>query len=142
MSDNMYMKICFYDNDFGLCVREATARLWKYIFDNNNHLLEDYSIENIFEYLNEKGYLINFIKTLVDLEYIAQEIEFHTRGLYRKDRNIKIENRSKELDSVTNRYLSIDLSFLNESDYNHKNHKWENGEVIYLNLKTGEIIET
>ena len=51
-----YLKVRFYDNDFGLPVKEALKRLWGYIHENNNHLVE--SLPWIFRKLHTEIKLI------------------------------------------------------------------------------------
>lgn len=139
-----YLHIKFGDNDFGGCVESALKRLWGWVHENNAHCIStekndryfsNLSLAEMFVRLNRAGSLKPLISRMIDLEYMASNVEFETRGLYWKRVEWKEKGNLSPMESLTSRYLSFDISF-------HKNKtftkKWQNGEHAFLNLKTGE----
>lgn len=134
----MYVKVEFHDNDFGNPVRNGLDRLWNYVYENNSHAFQDtFTILDAFKWLHKEGHLKRLLDMLVDIEYIACNVEFCTRGLYHTNPQIREQDIPESTESITKSYLTLDISIIEDNEYDAN--KWENGEVAYLNIETGDI---
>jgi len=143
MSEKIYMKVNFYDNDYGQPVTNAIKRLWTWIHKNNAHCLRskgkgdthfsDRTLSDIFIELNNVDALVPMIERLIDSEYIAFDVEFSTRGLYWDSVDWKEKKIPKKMKRCTD-YLNVDVSFQKTYSKN-----WQNGEVLILNTETGKV---
>ncbi len=74
------------------------------------------------------------IARAVDAEYHYGEVEFATRGLHWKEVDWKKKKVGKAFESITDTYLSTEVSFHAEMSG-----EWANGEELWLNLETGDV---
>ena len=138
-----YLRIRFGDNDFGLPVENALKRIWADVHRNNAHLIvvsgreDDHelnSITEMFHALHKVGALQPMIARAVDCEDHYKEVEFATRGLHSQKFPWDDKVVSKSFESITDKYLSIDLSF-----HTGMSKEWANGEEAWLDLETGKF---
>ena len=137
-----YLRVSFGDNDFGIPVSDALQRVWLWVNENNSHLLEGRTVADLFELLHKQGALSVLLERAIDAEYHYRDVEFATRSLYTIDfpdsLPINWENHvvKKEFRSITDEYLTIDLSFHDDKKFAQE---WANGEEAALDLQTGEV---
>ena len=135
------LEVIFGDNDFGWPVERALRRLWAFMHENNQHLTERPMAE-LFLFAHQHERLAKWLNRLVDIEYLASGVEFCTRGIStRLDKgdtatSYPFDDLPEELESITTRYLSLELVF---HDGNAFTKDWKNGEHAYLNLSSGDV---
>lgn len=138
-----YLKVSFYDNDFGWYVERALRRLWDFLKENNAHPLGGSTSDAFMELfigLNKAGALHSLLERLYVLAYLEGDVELSTRGLYRMgdDRDVDYSKAIiKDAGKVQyeNECLWLDIEFRKIGRFIKK---WCNGECAYLNLQTGE----
>lgn len=139
-----YLRIEFGDNDFGIPVQAALKRIWADVHENNAHLIDPLwghkdkdelgSLPEMFQELHKVGALAPMIARAVDCEYHYSEVEYATRGLQSTKFSWKDKVVTKTFESITDTYLSTDLSFHAEMSED-----WANGEEAWLDLETGKV---
>ena len=139
-----YLRVKFGDNDFGIPVQDALKRIWADVHRNNAHLIdpawgrqEDHelsSLPEMFHALHKVGALKPMIARTVDCEYHYSDVESATRGLYSQKFPWDDKVVTKTFESITDKYLSTDLSFHAEMS-----ESWANGEEAWLDLETGKV---
>ncbi len=137
------MMVSFGDNDFGSPVELAVKRLWGWIHESNAHCLNafgegdehfsDRTLPDIFIELSKAGVLLPMVERLIDVEYIAGDVEFATRGLYWTDVDWKKKVVPETMTGCT-AYIHISVSFRKTPET-----RWQNGEKIMLNTETGAV---
>ena len=141
-----YLKIHFGDNDFCSYVQEAVEKVSEDIHSSNAHNLstdpnnEHFSsltISGIFAKLHKAGALQLLLERAVDAVHHYSEVEFTIRGLYWKKVEWGEKKVSKEFLSITEGPGGILLTL---SFHAKRNDKWENGEVVWLDMDTGEVV--
>lgn len=140
MSENRkaarYLSVSFGDNDFGGIVITALKRIWQWVQTNNAHCVgsaHPRTVPQMFRKLHTAKALITMIERMCDVEHMASDVEFATRGLYWK----KVEWSEKCITSkfAQLNYLSFGLKFYRDKTFTKK---WKNGEVAWLDFETGD----
>lgn len=129
-----YLEVTFGDNDFGRPVIDALTRLWKWMHESNGH--HGKPMGELFKKLHNEGILLKMVNRLVDSEYIAQDVEFATRGVHNMEEWPE-SHRHKiptTLRSIATPYLSLELRLHSNKRFTKE---WKNGEHAWLNLQTG-----
>jgi hypothetical protein len=143
MSGRRYLRVGFGDNDFGVPVQAALKRIWADVHENNGHLIDpvwgrrDYelgSLPDMFQRLHEVGALEPMIARAIDCENHYSEVEHATRGLHSTKFSWEDKVVTKTFKSITDTYLSTDLSF-----HVGMSEEWANGEEAWLDLETGKV---
>ena len=127
-----YLKVLYHDNDFQGSIDKALKRLWKYISHNNKNEMEPKPLPELFQAYHKKGILFELINYLILSECIASDVEHQTRGLALERRH---DLDSFEHHISTPAYLGCKIEFRKQ----HTMHRFNNGEVSWLELETGEI---
>ena len=117
----------------------ALRRLWGWINENNSHCVgfqSDRTVPQMFTELQKCGALQTLLQRLFVLENLCCDVEFRTRGLYRKsvDWNALKITDPTELEPSYG-YLSCDVSLHENREFADE---WQNGEQAWLDLVTGE----
>ena len=142
-STKRYLRVEFGDNDFGFPVQDALKRIWADVYRNNAHLIdpawrghdhEFISLSEMFHALHKVDALKPMIARTVDCEYHYSDVESATRGLHSQKFPWDDKVVTKTFKSITDTYLSIDLSFHAEIS-----ESWANGEEAWLDLETGKV---
>jgi hypothetical protein len=141
-----FLRIDFYDNDFGGPVVNAISRIWRDIKNNNYHItskinpndghFSDRSMSEMFYGLHKVDLLEKMLKLTIDCEYLYSKVEFATRGLYWKKLRLSEKEVDTNLESITDGYLDFKLSFHKDDSFIKE---WNDGESAFLNLETGEV---
>lgn len=136
MTMKRYLKIEFGDNDFGFPVQDALKRIWADIHENNAGCLDPTSrtIPEMFQELHKAGALESMVARAIDCEDHYSAVECSTRCLYWDKIDWKEKKVSKTFESITDKYLSVDLSF-----HAKMCEEWANGEEAWLDLETGAV---
>lgn len=135
-----YLEIKFHDNDFSHCGSLAVQQLWKYIAENNRHMLSGEALTDVFKKLHKAGALESMIRRLWVLEILKTRVEWKTRGLYYDNQpafsSVKWDEKAitDPIQDTFSDYLTFDIEF-HESDTFIE---WSNGEHIWLNIETGD----
>lgn len=138
-----FLRVSFGDNDFGIPVQDALKRIWADVYRNNAHLIdpawrghdhEFISLSEMFHALDKVGALHPMIARAVDCENHYSEVESATRGLHSQKFPWDDKVVSKSFESITDTYLSTDLSFHSEVS-----EEGANGEEAWLDLETGKV---
>ena len=139
-----YLRVEFGDNDFGWPVRDALKRIWADVYRNNAHLIdpawrghdhEFISLSEMFYALHKVGALEPMIARAVDCECHYSDVESATRGLHPQRFPWDDKVVSKSFESITDKYLSTDLSFHAEMLESEA----DNSEDAWLDLETGKV---
>lgn len=129
-----YLRMQFGDNDFSFPVQAALRRIWGDVFESNGHMIETRTIPMMFWELHKAGALESMIARAVDCEYHYSDVEFSTRCLYWEKIDWKEKKVSKTFKSITDTYLSTELSFHAEMSQ-----EWANSEEAWLDLEAGTV---
>ncbi len=139
-----HLKVAFGDNDFGLCVSAAVKRIWLDVHRNNAHLIdpvwdgkghEFHSLTEMFHELHKVGALHPMIARAVDSEHHYEDVENATRGVHSHQFPWNDKVVSKTFKSITDTYLSTDLSF-----HEYIPEQWANGEDVWLDVENGNVV--
>jgi hypothetical protein len=101
--------------------------------DPDNEHFSNRTLPDIFHALHKHGALQPMIERMVDAEYHMNTVEYSTRGLYWKTVDWAKKKVVKDFHSLTDKTLRLDITFHPEQST-----EWENGEVYWIDLVTGE----
>jgi len=106
MASERYLRIAFGDNDFGGIVVTAVQRIWGWVHENNAHLIGatcPRTVPQMFRALHRAGALRSMVERMLDVEYLAADVEHATRGLHWK----RVSWAEKVVRSVSRSLYSI-----------------------------------
>ncbi len=132
-----YLRVKFGDNDFGIPVQAALKRIWADVHENNADNIDpstSHTIPEMFRELHKAGALESMVARAIDCENHYSEVECSTRCLYWEKICWEEKTVAKTFESITDVYLSIDLSF-----HEKMSEEWTNGEEAWLDLETGKV---
>jgi len=122
-----YLEIDFKDNDFCNPVQDALKKLWQFVNDNILNW-KGKTEEEVIVHLNEVDLLKPILARLIDLEYMANEVEWITRSVNKEPPPV--------MGSITDRYLTFTLIFHEGKEFLDE---WQNMEHAALGLKNGVV---
>jgi hypothetical protein len=127
-----YLEIAYGDNDFCIPVKEALKKIWEFV-NGNIHNWKGRTEEEVFVYLHKAGLLEPMIARLIDLEYMANEVDHITRGpAYGRIQ----KEPPPAMGSVTERYLHFTITFQEGKEFLDE---WQDMEHAALGLKNGVV---
>lgn len=135
----MILEFYLGDNDYGLAAQSAARELYRNVKRNNEHLLCDgLTLADLFVGLNEADQLAPMFRRLLVLFQHIGGVEHCTRGLHDKEREpiriVDVGVVGADMCSLESYFGGVKATFREAPLL-----VWENGEVVCLDLLSGNV---